>query len=51
MDPAEDLPFDPSWLDEIRRRSDEVEAGAVPLESWPAVRDRVRRRLEGRAGG
>lgn len=49
--PPDDLPFDPAWLGEVRRRSAEVEAGTVPFESWQVVRDRVRRRLEGRARG
>ena len=48
---AEELPFDPSWLDEARRRGAELEAGAVRLESWSVVRERVRRRLEGRQRG
>jgi len=46
--PPEEPPFDPAWLDEVRRRSAEVEAGAVNLDSWSVVRERVRRRLEGR---
>lgn len=50
-DPSEELPFEPAWLDEIGRRSAEVEAAAVPLESWSVVRERVRERLEGRARG
>lgn len=49
--PSDDLPFDPAWLDEVRQRSAEVESGTVPLDSWRAVRERVRRRLEGRARG
>jgi putative addiction module component (TIGR02574 family) len=48
---SELLPFDPAWLSEIRRRSDEVEAAAVQLTPWSVVRDRVRQRLEGRASG
>ena len=38
------LPFDPAWLSEIRRRSDEVEAGTVRLSPWPVVRERGRKR-------
>ncbi len=49
--PPDGLPFDPAWLDEVRRRSAEVEAGTVQPAPWPVVRDRVRRRLEGRARG
>lgn len=45
------LPFDPAWLVEIRRRSAEVESGSIPLTPWPVVRERVRRRLEGRSSG
>ena len=39
-----ELPFDPAWLSEIRRRSDEVEAGTVQLEHWHVVRERGRNR-------
>ncbi len=49
--PPNELPFDPAWLDEVQRRSAEVEAGAAHLDSWPVVRERVRQRLEGRARG
>lgn len=49
--PPEELPFDPAWLEEVRRRSAEVQAGTIQMESWPVVRERVRRRLEGRARG
>jgi putative addiction module component (TIGR02574 family) len=45
------LPFDPAWLVEVRRRSAEVEAGSVPLTPWSEVRERVRRRLEGKSRG
>ncbi|OJW15623.1 MAG: hypothetical protein BGO49_15340 [Planctomycetales bacterium 71-10] len=48
---SDELPFDPAWLEEVRRRSAEVEAGGVHLDSWQVVRERVRRRLEGRARG
>jgi putative addiction module component (TIGR02574 family) len=46
-----DLPFDPSWLTEIRRRSAELDAGNVQPTPWPEVRERVRRRVEGRSSG
>ncbi|RLT16083.1 MAG: hypothetical protein DWI24_00335 [Planctomycetota bacterium] len=49
--PPEELPFDPVWLKEVQRRSAEVDAGAVKLESWAVVRDRVRQRLETRSRG
>jgi len=41
-----ELPFDPAWLSEIRRRSDEVEAGTVRPDTWHVVRQRVRDHLE-----
>ncbi|WP_165070372.1 addiction module protein [Paludisphaera rhizosphaerae] len=47
--PSHELPFDPVWLDEARRRSAEVESGAVQPETWEVVRERVRRRLEGQS--
>jgi putative addiction module component (TIGR02574 family) len=50
-DPSSGLPFDPSWLGEIQRRSAEIEAGTVQLTPWPVVRERVRQRLEGRSSG
>jgi len=45
------LPFDPSWLPEIQRRSAEIDAGTVKLSTWDEVRERVRRRLQGPANG
>lgn len=45
------LPFDPAWLSEIRRRSDEIEAGTVQVTPWHVVRQRVRERLEERSSG
>ncbi|MEX0716631.1 MAG: addiction module protein [Planctomycetaceae bacterium] len=47
--PGDDLPFDPAWLSEISRRSAELDAGTVEATPWPIVRERVRRRVEGRA--
>jgi putative addiction module component (TIGR02574 family) len=44
-------PFDDAWLEEIRRRSAEIDAGAATLTPWPEVKRRVRQRLEGRADG
>ena len=29
------------WMTEIRRRSDEVDAGTVQTESWSVIRDRL----------
>jgi putative addiction module component (TIGR02574 family) len=51
QDRSGELPFDPAWLSEIRRRSAEVESGTVPLTPWPVVRERVRQRLEGQSSG
>jgi putative addiction module component (TIGR02574 family) len=48
---SDGLPFDPAWLSEIQRRSAAVEAGTAQLTPWPVVRERVRRRLEGRSSG
>ncbi len=31
----------PEWLEEIRRRSDEIDAGTVKTESWSAIRERL----------
>ena len=44
-----ELPFDPELLVEINRRSAEIESGAVQTAPWSVVRERVRRRLEGRS--
>lgn len=44
-------PFDDAWLAEVRRRSDEVDAGTAALTPWPEVKRRARERLEGRPGG
>ncbi|MGZ3381576.1 MAG: addiction module protein [Isosphaeraceae bacterium] len=44
-------PFGSAWLREIRRRSDEVEAGTVQPDPWHVVRQRVRERLEERSSG
>ena len=36
-------PFDDSWLDVIRRRSDELDAGLVQAIPWSEVKARARR--------
>ena len=46
---SSELPFDPALLNEIARRSAEIDAGTVQSTPWPIVRERVRRRLEGRS--
>ena len=48
---SSDLPFDPVWLNEIQRRSDEIDAGAVECAPWSVVRDRVRQRVQGTSRG
>ncbi len=35
-------PFDDSWLEEIRRRSAEYDAGSVQAIPWAEVKDRIR---------
>jgi putative addiction module component (TIGR02574 family) len=37
-------PFDDAWLEEIRRRSAEYDAGAVQPIPWSEVKERSRRR-------
>lgn len=43
--------FDAETLQEIRRRSAEIDAGTVHPESWSVVRKRVRGRVEERSRG
>jgi putative addiction module component (TIGR02574 family) len=31
----------PEWLDEVRRRSAEIDDGTVTTESWSVIRDRL----------
>lgn len=44
-------PFDPSWLEEIRRRSAEIDGGGIATASWEEVRARARGQLKGEGGG
>lgn len=37
-------PFDDSWLEEIRRRSAEYDAGSAQAIPWTEVKQRVRQR-------
>ena len=37
-------PFDDSWLEEIRRRSEEYDAGQVRPIPWAEVKERARQR-------
>ncbi len=41
-------PFDDSWLEEIRRRSAEYDAGGVQPIPWAEVKERARRGATGR---
>ncbi len=38
-------PFDDAWLEEIRRRSAEFDAGTVRPIPWSEVKERARRRV------
>lgn len=38
------LPFDSEWLDEIQRRSAEVDAGRAELQDWQDVRQEMHRK-------
>lgn len=40
VDDRESKPFDDAWLAEIRRRSEEYDAGAVQSISWAVVKER-----------
>lgn len=42
------LPLSEEWMQEIRRRSAEIDAGKVELIPWDVVRDRVRAKVLGR---
>jgi putative addiction module component (TIGR02574 family) len=44
-------PTGEEWLAEVRRRSDEIDAGTVKLSTWAEVKKRAREKLEGKAGG
>ncbi len=41
-------PFDDSWLEEIRRRSAEYDAGSVQAIPWTEVKERARERVSPR---
>ncbi len=47
--PTGGLDFDLAWLAEARLRASECESGLAEPASWTDVRERVRRRLEGRS--
>jgi putative addiction module component (TIGR02574 family) len=50
-DPPDGLPFPASWLAEIKRRSQQIDAGKTVLTPWAEVKQRVRERLAERSGG
>jgi len=47
---SSEVRFEPAVLNEINRRSAEINAGTVQATPWTIVRERVRQRLEGRSG-
>lgn len=49
--PPDELPFDPEWLLEAKRRAARIDSGKTKLSSWTEVRDRGRRKLGGHPGG
>ena len=40
-DGGKDVDGETAWLEEIRRRITEVDAGTVEMREWPTVRDRI----------
>jgi putative addiction module component (TIGR02574 family) len=44
-------PFDLATMQEIRRRSAEIEASTIQASPWAIVRERVRERLQGKSSG
>jgi putative addiction module component (TIGR02574 family) len=44
---SDELPFDSEWLEEVQRRSADLDAGNVQCTPWSVVRERVRKRVEG----
>lgn len=42
VEPADSPPFDESWREVIRRRSDELAAGSVAAVPWAEVKRRAR---------
>lgn len=45
--PAEGVPFDESWREVIRRRSAELDSGAIASIPWEEVKRRAREALGG----
>ncbi|HET6572660.1 MAG TPA: addiction module protein [Fimbriiglobus sp.] len=50
-DPPPPEPVGDAWVDELHKRSAQIDAGEVALSPWPEVKRRVRERVEGRADG
>ncbi|HVK15893.1 MAG TPA: addiction module protein [Fimbriiglobus sp.] len=50
-DPTPPEPTGDAWVDELRRRSAQIDTGEATLSPWPEVKRRVRDRVEGRADG
>lgn len=41
LDGGSDVDAEAAWLEEIRRRMAEVDAGSVELKEWPTVRESI----------
>jgi putative addiction module component (TIGR02574 family) len=39
--PEQEVQLSPEWMEEIERRSAEIDAGTAKLEEWESVRERV----------
>jgi putative addiction module component (TIGR02574 family) len=50
-DPPPPEPVGDAWVDELRRRTAQIDAGEATLSPWSEVKRRVRDRVEGRADG
>jgi putative addiction module component (TIGR02574 family) len=46
LDQAVDAAAEEAWREEINRRLQQIDSGAVPLISWEEARRRLRSRLE-----
>lgn len=42
------LPFDAEWIDEIERRTAELDRGEAKTSSWEEVKERLQKRMNGR---
>jgi putative addiction module component (TIGR02574 family) len=43
--PAQEVQLSPEWMEEIERRSAEIDAGTAKLEDWESVRERLFHRV------